>query len=404
MSRGVPMVRPGGGMRPAPRRTWRARVNWATPAWLCVVAALLLTAIGLLAIDTTRPELVAKQAALLIVGLIAAGLVTWPSHRFLQWISWPLLLLVGLLLVFLLLPGVPDAIVRPRNGARRWINLVVTDFQPSELAKVAVVLSIASWLRFRRNHRRLRGLIPPLLIALVPMGLVLLEPDLGTALLFLPTAFAMLIAAGAKMRDLGIIVVLGLVAAGAMTPLLRPHQKDRILAMWAQVRGDTTYVDDIGYQGERAMTLVGAGGLGGHGGPQASRLVRWNHLPEEHNDMVFAVIVTRWGLLGALATWGLFGMLATGGLLVAAQCREAFPRLVAVGATALLVSQMVVNTGMTIGVMPITGMTLPFVSAGGSSLVAVWLLVGLLLNVGLRPPSRLWRESFEFGQEDDGHG
>ena len=79
-------------------------------------------------------------------------------------------------------------------------------------------------------------------------------------------------------------------------------------------------------------------------------------------------------------------------------------RLAVVCATALLVSQMVVNTGMTIGVMPITGMTLPFVSAGGSSLVAVWLLVGLLLNVGLRPPSRLWRESFEFGQEDDGHG
>jgi cell division protein FtsW (lipid II flippase) len=206
-------------------------VHWATPAWLCVAAALALTVIGLLAIGTTRPELVPKQGALLVVGLIAAAMVTWPSHRFLQWVSWPLLALVMLLLVFLLLPGIPDAIVRPRNGARRWINMVVTDFQPSELAKVAVVLSIASWLRFRRNHRRLRGLIPPLLIALMPMGLVLLEPDLGTALLFLPTAAAMLIAAGARMRDLGIIVLLGLVAALAMTPLLRPHQRDRIMAV-----------------------------------------------------------------------------------------------------------------------------------------------------------------------------
>jgi cell division protein FtsW (lipid II flippase) len=363
-----------------------------------------LTVIGLLAIGTTRPELVPKQGALLVVGLISAAMVTWPSHRFLQWVSWPLLALVILLLVFLLLPGIPEAVVRPRNGARRWINLIVTDFQPSELAKVAVVLSIASWLRFRRNHRRLRGLIPPLLIALMPMGLVLLEPDLGTALLFLPTAAAMLIAAGARMRDLGIIVLLGLAAALAMTPLLRPHQRDRIMAMWAQMQGDTMYVDDIGYQGQRAMTLVGAGGLTGHGGETASRLVYWNHLPEEHNDMVFAVIVTRWGLAGALGTWGLFIVLAGGGLWVAGQCREAFPRLVAVGATTLLVSQMVVNTGMTIGVMPITGMTLPFVSAGGSSLVAVWLLVGLLLNVGMRPPSRLWRESFEFGSEDGDHG
>jgi cell division protein FtsW (lipid II flippase) len=362
-----------------------------------VAAALALTAIGLLAIGTTRPELVPKQGALFVIGLIAAGLVTWPSHRFLQWVSWPLLALVVLLLIFLLVPGVPDAVVRPRNGARRWINLIVTDFQPSELAKVAVVLAIASWLRFRRNHRRLRGLLPPLLMALLPMGLVLLEPDLGTALLFLPTAAAMLLAAGARIRDLGIVGLLGLIAALAMTPMLRPHQKDRIMAMWAQMRGDTMYVDDIGYQGQRAMTLVGAGGLSGHGADKASRLVHWNHLPEEHNDMVFAVIVTRWGLAGAIVTWGLFVVLFGGGLWVAAQCREAFPRLVAVGATTLLVSQMVVNTGMTIGVMPITGMTLPFVSAGGSSLVAVWLLVGLLLNVGLRPPNRLWRESFEFG-------
>ncbi|MBT5656837.1 MAG: FtsW/RodA/SpoVE family cell cycle protein, partial [Phycisphaerae bacterium] len=227
------------------------------------------------------------------------------------------------------------------------------------------------------------------------------EPDLGTALLFLPTAIAMLIAAGARIKDLLIIGLLGLLGAAAMSPMLRPHQRDRIRAMWAQVQGDTSYVDDIGYQGQRAMTLIGAGGVSGHGQKQAARLLHWNHLPEEHNDMVFAVIVTRWGLFGGLVTWGLFGVMALGGLLVAAQCREGFSRLVAIGATTLLLTQMVVNTGMTIGVMPITGMTLPFVSAGGSSLVAVWLLIGLLLNVGLRPPSRLWRESFEFGPEDD---
>jgi len=396
------LIRLKGGMRPTSRHRWTSRVHWATPAWLCVAAALLLTFIGLVAIGTTRPDLVPKQAALLVVGLIAAGVVVTPSHRVLQWISWPMLIVVVLLLIFLLMPGVPDAVVRPRNGAKRWINLIITDFQPSELAKVAVVLSIASWLRFRQNHRRLRGLIPPLLMALVPMGLVLLEPDLGTALLFLPTAIAMLIAAGARLRDLLVVGLLGMLGAAAMAPMLRPHQRDRILAMWAQVRGDTSYVDDIGYQGQRAMTLVGAGGLSGHGGHEAARLLHWNHLPEEHNDMVFAVIITRWGLFGGLVIWALFGVMAVGGLLVAAQCREGFSRLVAVGATAFLLTQMVVNTGMTIGVMPITGMTLPFVSAGGSSLVAVWLLVGMILNVGLRPPGRLWRESFEFGHGNSG--
>ncbi|HJO15460.1 MAG TPA: FtsW/RodA/SpoVE family cell cycle protein, partial [Phycisphaerales bacterium] len=221
------------------RRTWRHRLNWATPAWLCVMAAIGLSIIGLLAIGTTRPELVPKQVVLLGMGIVAAGLVTLPSHRLLQWISWPMLGVVALLLVFLLVPGVPDMVVRPRNGARRWINVIVMDFQPSELAKVAVVLVLATWLRFRSHHRRLRGLLPPLLIALIPMGLVLLEPDLGTAMLFLPTTLAVLVAAGARWRDMATIALLGLLGAAAMVPMLRPHQRDRIEAMWAQIQGDT---------------------------------------------------------------------------------------------------------------------------------------------------------------------
>ena len=102
------LVRPRGGLSPAPRRTWMSRVNWGTPAWLCFAAALALTLIGLEAIGTTRPEMVPKQTALLIVGLIGAAVVVWPSHRFLQWISWPMLLFVIALLIFLLMPGVPD--------------------------------------------------------------------------------------------------------------------------------------------------------------------------------------------------------------------------------------------------------------------------------------------------------
>lgn len=386
------------------RRTWRHRLNWATPAWLCVMAAIGLSIIGLLAIGTTRPELVPKQVVLLGMGIVAAGLVTLPSHRLLKWISWPMLGVVTLLLIFLLVPGVPDAVVRPRNGARRWINVIVMDFQPSELAKVAVVLVLATWLRFRSHHRRLRGLLPPLLIALIPMGLVLLEPDLGTALLFLPTTLAVLVAAGARWRDMATIALLGLLGAAAMVPMLRPHQRDRIEAMWAQIQGDTSFQDGIGYQGARAMTLVGAGQWSGHGKVEAGRLIRWNHLPEEHNDMIFAVVVTRWGFGGACVVWVLFAMLAAGGLMTAAQCHEGFGRLVAVGATAMLLTQMVVNTGMTIGLMPITGMTLPLVSAGGSSLIAVWILIGLLFNIGIRPPSRLWREGFEFNDGNDAHG
>ena len=117
---------------------------------------------------------------------------------------------------------------------------------------------------------------------------------------------AVLLVAGARIADLAKIILLGLVLAGAMVPMLRPHQRARIMALSAQVQGDTRYEHGIGYQGARSMTLVGAGGLEGHDAHHASMLLRYNHLPERHNDMIFTVICTRWGVWGALLTWGLY--------------------------------------------------------------------------------------------------
>lgn len=373
--------------------------------WICVGAAGLLSLIGLIAIDGVPraggPDYALRQLVHLGLGLSAAVIVVLPHYRWTQRVSYPLLALVVALLVFVLIPWVPEAVVRPRNGARRWINVVVTDFQPSELAKIAYVLALASYLRFRSNYRRLGGLLLPLLLTFVPMGLILIEPDLGTAMLFLPTLFAMLIAAGAKLRHITLVIVLGLVLAPAMIPLLQPHQKDRIKAMVAQVTGDTRYENDIGFQGARAMTLAGAGGLIGVGRNHSAALVTYNHLPEEHNDMVFAVIACRWGLLGAMVTWGAFLVLCAGGLLIAAQCKDPFARLVPVGIVAIFFSQMTINTGMTIGLMPITGMTLPFVSYGGSSLVSAWIMVGLLLSIAMRRQRYLAREAFDFDGPED---
>ena len=124
--------------------------------------------------------------------------------------------------------------------------------------------------------------------------------------------------------------------------------------------------------------------------------VTYNKLPEDHNDMVFAVIACRWGMLGGMVVLGTFAVMCAGGLMIAAQCKDPFGRLVPVGIVAILFAQMTINTGMTIGLLPITGMTLPFVSYGGSSMVATWIMVGLLLNIGMRRPLYLARESFEF--------
>jgi rod shape determining protein RodA len=379
----------------------KPRVQVWNAGWVCVAAAMVLSILGIIAISTTRQPLALSQIVHLGLGVIGATFIALPHYRWIQRISFPMLIIAIALLIFVLIPWVPEAIVRPRNGARRWISLYFTDFQPSELTKIAYICALASYLRFRRNYRTLFGLFLPLALTFVPMLLILVEPDLGTAMLFLPTLFAMLIAAGAKLWHLVLIITLGLSAAPLAYPVMAPHQQDRIKSMIAQVRGDERYIDDIGYQGARAMTLVGAGGISGVGNDKAADLIRFNHLPEEHNDMIFAVIACRWGLLGALATWTLFILFAIGGLLTAGQCKEPFGRLVAVGIVAVLLAQMTINTGMTIGLLPITGLTLPFVSYGGSSLVSTWLMVGLMLNIALRRPQYLARKSFEFDEPED---
>jgi cell division protein FtsW (lipid II flippase) len=362
---------------------------WWTPAWLCLAAALFLSLLGIAAIGTTRPEHAERQLLFLGIGLLAAGVVAVPHYR------WYRRAIVGLaivalgLLVFVLLPFVPESIVRPRNGARAWISLGPMDFQPSEVAKTVYILSLAAWLSSTQSHRTLKGYIVVLVLTLVPVGLIVLEPDLGSALLFFPTMAAMLITAGAKKRHL----IASILIAAALVPVayafvLKPYQRARIDAILAQIVGDTRYEKNEGFQGWRAMRLVGSGGFAGVGREHARALVVFNGLPEEHNDMIFAVVCCRWGVLGGLATWGSYLLFAVGGLATAALCRDPFGRLAAVGIVAISFTQMTINTGMTIGLLPITGITLPFVSYGGSSLMATWINVGLILNIGLRRPKQ----------------
>ncbi len=383
------------------------KVHFRTPAWLCLGSAIGLAALGVYCINVTEgleagvvSALAIKQIILLTVGVVAGALVAFPHFKLIGALTPQLAIAVLALLVFLLIPFVPDFLVTPRNGARRWINLVITDFQPSELAKIVYVLAVARYLRFRKNHRMFLGLAPPAIITFVPMALILVEPDLGTALLFLPTLFAMLIAAGAKLKHLLFVVIVAGAMAPAMYPLLQPHQKDRIQAMVHQLKGDKSQADGINYQGYRAMTLAGAGGVSGMDASRSRAVVHFNALPEDHNDMIFAVISNRFGLVGGVATLCLYLIWIIGALWSAALCRDPFGRLLIVGLTAMIATQMTINIGMTIGLLPITGMTLPFVSAGGSSLLSAFLMTGLVFNVAIRRPDYLQRKSFEFDEGD----
>jgi rod shape determining protein RodA len=380
---------------------------WAHSAWLCVLSALALSVLGIYAIDlgtnpvpaaglVTPTGIVLRQIIFLCVGLLASALVALPHYRWLRWLAWPSIVVCIGLLVFLLLPLVPSWLVTPRNGARCWIQLGPIDFQPGEVAKIAFVLVLAAYLRHRENHRTFAGLLPPAIIAFVPAALITLQPDLGMATLFAPTLLAMLLVAGAKLKHLIIVVLLAMTAAPAAYPLLRPHQRARIDGLLARIQGSSTGAESLNYQALTAQTLAGAGQLSGVSDAKARALVRFNRLPEQHNDMILAVIMTRFGFIGAVIVLALYLLWLIGAYCAAALCKDPFGRLVIVGFMAIIFAQTFVNVGMNVGVMPIVGLTLPFVSYGGSSLVTVWLMTGLVFSIAMRRPARLVRPAFEF--------
>ena len=386
------------------------RLSRPNPGWGALLAAVALTAIGILAITTAEPRYAAVQARWLMIALAVAGVCTIPHPRDIGRAAYPLMGVMLILLAVILIPFMPRSIVPVRNGATCWINLRFMMFQPSEVTKVLFVLAMAWYLRYGDSWRTIRGLTKTFVMLLVPLTLILLEPDLGTALIFAPTLFAMLVAAGARLSHLGTLIAMAMlviavnVAVVYVLPdsmqVLEPHQRQRIVALISQIQGDSRYENDIGYQQSKAMTLVGSGGLTGYGDVKSATMVRFNKLPEDHNDMIYAVIVNRWGWVGGVATLGLYLVMVLSMFAVAMVSKDAFAQISAVGFAGLIFSQAAINIGITLGVLPVTGITLPFVSYGGSSLVAMFAVIGLILNFASRRPVMLTRPSFEFDRAD----
>jgi rod shape determining protein RodA len=375
-----------------PAACWRILVN-GRAAWIVLLASAALTLIGIYCIDiaTAREAMpgqlsdtAVKQALYASAGLSACVVLAIPNYRWYGAASWLLLAIALGLLIFLLLPFVPASIVRARNGARGWIDLGPVDVQPSEFAKIAYVLVLSWYLRYKEHHRELTGLLIPAAITAVPVCLIMLQPDLGSASLFVPCMLAMLLAAGARLQHLVIVVALGLAAAPAAYPFLKAHQRERFVGLFKQLKGDTSADQDINMQAVTAKRLVGAGGAHGAGEERARTLLHFNALPERHNDMVFAVVCNRFGLFGGVVVLLLYVAWIGGSLWTAAVCREDFGKHTCVGLATFVASQVFINVGMNIGLLPIIGITLPYVSHGGSSMLAMWAMTGLIIGVCIR--------------------
>lgn len=405
-------------------------------SWPILLATLSLIGIGLAALSTAEAAdselsgITLRQTAYAAAGIVVMIAVTLVPYRKLGQVAYVFFALtLVLLVVVLLLP--------PVGGARRWIDLKVFRVQPSELAKLALIVMLAWYLRQGNHYRRLRGLIVPFVLTFIPMGLILVEPDLGTTLLLLPTLYFMLFMAGAKVRHLlGIIAAATVIVmlplpqklsedmgprqrearrliaytsfggAGAeyvVTPAIvrgmRDHQVLRISGWLRQ--GDPAVAQDAGFQLRLSKLVMGAGGLTGQGLDDETARHFIRILPEHQTDFVFSVIAGRWGFLGCMLVLVGYAVILVFGAEIAAVTHDAFGRLLAVGVIGLLLSQVFVNLSVTMGLLPVTGMTLPLLSYGGSSLVVSCAAVGLLVNVGQRRPILLSRRPFEHGEKKE---
>ena len=311
----------------------------------------------------------------------------------------PLLLAVAFGLTFaVMLPGIGITV----NGATRWLGAGPVQFQPSELLKVALVLYAANLIATRpATLDSVRDICRPLLMVVgAACALLLKQPDMGTAMVICFATFALLVAAGAKMRHLGtIFIVLGLLAM--VFALAEPYRRDRVLSFvnpWNDASG-------TGFQAAQAQIALGSGGLFGVG---LGESVQKNfYLPEAHTDMILAIVGEELGVLGVAALAALYGLIAYAGFRTAKLARDKYAKLLAAGLTSLILTQAALNFFAVLGMAPLTGVPLPFVSYGSSNLIVLLAAMGLVLNVAAtggrstakRPRRRL--EAIDGGADAD---
>ncbi len=373
--------------------------------------------------QTSSPaELWKKQLVFAAMGLAALVVVNFVSYRRLgqagYWIYAAVLVLLAVLLVSKYVCELPFA--PQTKGAYRWIKISIAghdlpSIQPSEVCKPAYILALAWYLRYRSNYRNFRALIGPFVLTLLPTALILLEPDLGTVLLMMPVFLAMLFVAGAKVRHLAMIVLAALLISPLLWYKMQPYQRLRISSVllqsdWLRQKAEQhpalgrvlvgsdfstkRWKDDWGYHLIRSKYAVASGGLDGYGfrrGP----FIQYNFLPERHNDFIFAIIAHQWGFYGCIGVLTLYVILLWCGLEIAGSNTDPFGRLLATGIVSMFAIQLIVNVAMTVGLMPITGLTLPFASYGGSSILVSMVCVGLLNNVGRWRPFTVAPRAFE---------
>jgi rod shape determining protein RodA len=385
-------------LRPLNGRNRRRDESWfrdrAPAAWKhvdvvlvsCVAAVSVLGALMILSStrgtdpDAYDTSFLRKQVLFIAVGVVGMVLVTLVDYRRLRDFSG--LAYVASLLSLVLVVAVGEEV----RGAQAWFQIGAFQLQPAEFAKVAVILAVASLLAGREVPLRARWVAFALVLIGVPVALIMLQPDLGTALVFVAIALGMLLMAGARGRHIVVLVAVGVVGVVGIlnSDLLEDYQRDR-LANFLQPNDpdDLADLQSSEYNSDQSLAAIASGSINGKGLFDGTQ-TRLGFVPEQHTDFIFTALGEELGFVGCATALALFAIICVRIWRTAQIAQDRLGMLICIGVLSMLVFQIFQNIGMTMGIMPITGITLPFMSYGGSSAIASWLAIGLVLNVHMR--------------------
>jgi rod shape determining protein RodA len=352
-------------------------------SWNILGITFLLGGIGILNLNSaaatgvaSEPSVYLKQALFLLLGTVLGAIVTALDYR--RWLDYAYVLygICILMLATVLVLG------KSISGAQRWLSIGFLTFQPSELCKWVILLVLARF--FQRYPKSeddyvLRDVVRPLGLIALPALLIVLEPDLGTTIIFLLITATVLLFAGFRLRSCFKLVALILLALPLIWQGLEDYQRNRLMTFLEPQRDPL----GAGYHLTQSKIAIGSGGLLGKGFRQGTQS-QLRFLPEHHTDFAFSVWAEEWGFVGSLGLLILFFLMLVYGLHVAYRAVDLGGKLLAVGVVAFFFWPTVINVGMALGLMPVVGVALPFISYGGSSLMTSMMAVGILINVQMR--------------------
>ncbi len=350
--------------------------------WTLLGIVLLIASIGILNLYSTTlggevsgTPLYLKQIFWLLIGLSVMVVIAFTEYRFYSDFAY----IVYTVAFFFLLVVTGYGIIT--SGAQRWIKIGSISFQPSEFVKISLILALAKF--FQRPPSRegysLKDLTLPFLLLLLPMGLILKQPDLGTSIILLLIFFSILIFVKIRWSTLLTIGLGGAAILPISWSFLKEYQKRRIITFF------NPELDPLGagYHIIQSKIAVGSGGIIGKGFMKGTQC-KLGFLPEQQTDFIFSALGEEWGLIGSLMIVGLYFMLILWGLRIAVQSKDRFGAILSFGVVAMLFWHIFINIGMVLGMMPVVGIPLPLLSYGGSFLLSTMIGMGLLLNVSMR--------------------